>query len=156
MRYLSQVTSWLAAILLVAVVCDAPIMAQPRAVKAFPGAQGFGTDTKHGRGGRVIAVTNLKARGEGSFRAAVAAKGPRIIVFKVGGVIDLGDDLIEMKNPHCMIAGQTAPGDGICLKGAPLRIRTHDVVVRYLRSRPGDDPRAYNPRRRFQMTWHFA
>ena len=106
---------------------------------AFPGAEGFGATTTHGRGGKIIEVTNLNDSGTGSFRAAVEASGKRIIVFRVGGIVQLNSTLI-LANPFCMIAGQTAPGDGICIKGAGLTIATHDVVVRYLRFRPGDGP----------------
>jgi len=111
---------------------------------AFPGAQGFGATTPGGRGGRVIPVTTLSASGPGSLRQALSEQGPRIIVFRVGGIIALEKD-IDINEPYVTIAAQTAPGDGICLRGAALRINTHDVVVRYLRVRVGDDPRGPNP-----------
>jgi len=111
---------------------------------AFPGAEGFGTTTPGGRGGRVIPVTNLNASGPGSLRQALQEKGPRIVLFQVGGIIALEKD-INIDEPFVTIAGQTAPGDGICLKGAAIRINTHDVVVRYLRVRVGDDPRGPKP-----------
>lgn len=104
---------------------------------AFPGAEGFGANTPGGRGGRVIAVTSLADSGDGTLRAAVEAAGPRIIVFRVGGLIDLVRPL-RVTEPFVTIAGQTAPGDGICLRGSELGIQTHDVIVRHLRSRPGD------------------
>ncbi|HEY1342742.1 MAG TPA: hypothetical protein VGF59_34805 [Bryobacteraceae bacterium] len=104
---------------------------------AFPGAEGFGAATPGGRGGRVIAVTTLDDSGPGSFREACAAKGPRIIVFRVSGIIDLQTP-IAVTEPYATIAGQTAPGEGICLKRSEFRINTHDVIVRFLRSRPGD------------------
>ena len=104
---------------------------------AFPGAEGFGATTTHGRGGQVLEVTNLNDTGPGSLRAAIETPGKRIIIFRVGGVIQL-DTKLNILDPYCMIAGQTAPGDGICLKGSALNIATHDVVVRYLRIRPGD------------------
>jgi hypothetical protein len=107
------------------------------ATPAFPGAEGFGADTPGGRGGAVIAVTNLDDSGPGSFRAACEANGPRIVVFRVGGLIDLKKNVV-IKNPNITIAAQTAPGDGICLRDHQLMIDTHDVVLRYLRSRPGD------------------
>jgi len=106
------------------------------ALPAFPGAEGFGAGTPGGRGGRVIYVTNLNDSGPGSLRAACQAKGPRMVLFKVGGTINLKSH-IRINNPYITIAGQTAPGDGILLKGAGLWIETHDVVIRFLRVRVG-------------------
>lgn len=103
---------------------------------AFPGAEGFGTQTVGGRGGRVIEVTNLNDEGSGSLRAAVQASGPRIVVFRIGGTIKLTRSLTIL-NPYLTIAGQTAPGDGIMLRDAGILVKTHDVVVRYLRVRRG-------------------
>jgi pectate lyase len=107
------------------------------ALPAFPGAEGFGSTTPGGRGGRVIEVTNLNDAGAGSFREACLASGPRIVVFRVGGRIQLQSD-VEFHNPFITIAGQTAPGGGICISGAPLRVYTHDVIIRGLRLRLGD------------------
>lgn len=104
---------------------------------AFPGAEGFGTHTPGGRGGRVIEVTNLDDAGPGSFRAACEAEGPRIVVFRVAGIIDL-EKAIVVRNPYITIAGQTAPGEGICLRGRIFDVSTHDAVVRFLRCRAGD------------------
>lgn len=104
---------------------------------AFPGAEGFGANTVGGRGGKVIKVTNVNDSGPGSLRAALAEEGPRIIVFTTGGIINLETKLI-IKNPFVTIAGQTAPGDGICIRGEGIRIYTHDIIIRYLRVRPGD------------------
>ena len=98
---------------------------------AFPGAEGYGAQTVGGRGGQVIAVTNLDASGPGSLKAACDAEGPRIVVFRVSGTID-GD--VKIKHDHITIAGQTAPGDGITIKGN-LAIDANDVVIRYLRVR---------------------
>ena len=106
-------------------------------IPAFPGAEGFGATTPGGRGGKVIAVTSLSDDGPGSFRAACEAEGPRIVIFHVSGLITLTRKLV-IKNPYITIAGQTAPGDGICLRNFTFVIATHDVVVRYLRSRLGD------------------
>lgn len=111
--------------------------AELTALPAFPGAEGFGSTTPGGRGGRVIAVTNLDDSGPGSFRAACEAEGPRIVVFRVAGTIALKKP-ITVTHPYLTIAGQTAPGDGICLRDATFGIATHDVIVRYLRSRLGD------------------
>ncbi len=104
---------------------------------AFPGADGWGKYTKGGRGGRVIEVTNLNDSGEGSLRAAVEAKGPRTVVFRVSGTIEL-EDFLTIREPYITIAGQTAPGDGICLKNFGLIVETEEAVVRYIRCRPGD------------------
>lgn len=119
-------------------------------IPAFPGAEGFGAKTPGGRGGRVLEVMNLKDHGPGSLRSAVAGKGPRIIVFRVAGTIEV-DSPIPIVEPYLTIAGQSAPGGGITLKNsgsnlyAPLQVKTHDVVIRYLRSRPG--PSAIPPAR---------
>jgi len=107
---------------------------------AFPGAEGFGAYTEHGRGGRVVKVSNLNDTGTGSLRWALthaSNAGARIIVFDVGGVIHLASP-INIRNGNVYIAGQTAPGDGITLTGSQLSIQTSDVVVRHIRSRPGD------------------
>ncbi len=114
------------------------------AVRAFPGAEGFGAAAVGGRGGRVIEVTNLHDAGPGSFRAAIEAVGPRIVVFRVGGTIELESEVV-LKEPFITIAGQSAPGGGITLKTHPANTRSaltiasgcHDVIIRHLRSRPG-------------------
>lgn len=111
---------------------------------AFPTAEGYGRFAIGGRGGRVIEVTNLEdySPGQtpipGSFRAAVEAEGPRTIVFRVSGLIKLKAPC-AVHNPYCTIAGQTAPGDGICLANySGGAYGTHDVIIRYLRFRIGD------------------
>jgi pectate lyase len=109
-----------------------------RAVPAFPGAQGWAAHTPGGRGGRILRVTTLAGEGPGSFAEAVAAKGPRIVVFEVGGVIDLGLKAVRIREPFLTIAGQTAPQPGITLIRGGLEIATHDVVVRHIRIRPGE------------------
>jgi len=92
-----------------------------------------------GRGGDVYEVTNLDDSGPGSFRAACEASGPRTVVFRVSGTIH-GRSRINVLNPFITIAGQTAPGDGICLRGTELMVRTHDVILRYMKFRRGKDP----------------
>jgi pectate lyase len=106
-------------------------------LKAFPTAEGSGAKTVGGRGGRVIEVTNLNASGAGSFKEACEAEGKRTIVFRVGGTIDLNGAEIIIRNDYLTIAGQTAPGEGIQLKNGGISIRANEVIVRYLRIRPG-------------------
>jgi pectate lyase len=112
---------------------------------AFPGAEGFGASTRGGRGGKVMLVTNLedyrpgsKNPIPGSLRAACEAKGPRIVVFRVAGVIPL-EGALRITEPLITIAGQSAPEDGVCLKNYGMSITTHEVIVRHLRVRPGDE-----------------
>jgi len=109
-------------------------------LRAFPGAEGYGSQTIGGRGGEVIQVTNLNDSGPGSLRAACEASGPRTVVFRVGGNIELNSE-ITISNPYLTIAGQTAPGDGICVKDSILNVwESRQVIIRYLRLRPGRQP----------------
>jgi len=104
---------------------------------AFPGAVGWAAHTPGGRGGQVIRVTTLAAKGPGSFLEALETKGPRVIVFEVGGVIDLHGEEIEIAEPYVTIAGQTAPAPGITLIRAGVNIRAHDVIIQHIRVRTG-------------------
>lgn len=115
----------------------------PDASLAFPGALGWAAKTAGGRGGEIIRVTNLNAEGPGSFRAAIEAKGPRIVVFEVGGVIDLGAKTLTVREPFITIAGQTAPSPGITFIRGGLDLATHDVIVQHIRVRPGSAGGAY-------------
>ncbi|WP_081164502.1 pectate lyase family protein [Niastella populi] len=123
-------------------------LAIPRETQvAFPGAEGYGKYATGGRGGKVAIVTNLQNDGAGSLRQALAAYPgkPLTVVFQVSGIIELSSPLI-LKRSNVTIAGQTAPGDGICLKGHSFIINgankggNHgNIIIRYIRSRPGSN-----------------
>lgn len=126
------------------------------ATPAFPGVEGAGAGATGGRGGTVVHVTNLKSEGPGSLADAVSQSN-RIVVFDVSGIIDLtgvklgkkdkpptegkpskkGAGKISIEHPNITIAGQTAPGEGICLKGGTMQISAENVIVRHIRSRRG-------------------
>ncbi|MBD0287714.1 MAG: polysaccharide lyase, partial [Flavisolibacter sp.] len=105
-------------------------------IPAFPGAEGGGALSFGGRGGKVYVVTTLADSGPGSFREACEAGGARIVVFNVAGIIQLKSP-ITIRAPYITIAGQTAPGGGVCIAGESVLIDTHDVVIRYMRFRRG-------------------
>ncbi len=116
-------------------------MQSANCLPAFPGAEGYGSDTPGGRGGRVIAVTHLRDTGPGSLRHALEVEtGPRTVVFRVSGIIALTQPIhLREANSWLTVAGQTAPGDGIELRNYGIMISddAHDIVLRYLRLRPG-------------------
>lgn len=111
------------------------------AAPAWTPPPGF-TATRGGEAGRILEVTTLAAAGPGSLAAALAAEGPRQIVFKVGGVVDLAGTTLRIRHPHVTVAGETAPSPGITLIRGGLGIGTHDVILRHLRVRPGEAGRA--------------
>lgn len=106
-------------------------------IPAFPGAEGGGMYTFGGRGGNVYVVTSLEDRGPGTLREACEKGGARIVVFNVSGIIKIISPLI-IRAPYITIAGQTAPGDGICVAGESIWINTHDVIIRHMRFRRGE------------------
>jgi len=140
-----------AALTVAALAVVAMVASAGEPLPIIPGAHGFGMETPAGSGRhlpvpttRVIKVTNLNTKGPGSLRAALEAKGPRVVVFEVSGNIDfapLGG--LQIKNPYITVAGQTAPSPGITLKACELGIRTHDVLLQHIRIRVGDllDPK---------------
>jgi hypothetical protein len=137
--------------LLSACVAAGPLIAAAQ-LPAFPSAQGAGMFAVGGRGGDVYFVTNLNDTGAGSFRNGIStANGPRTIVFNVSGTIHLASD-ISIGKPDITVAGQTAPDGGITIADREVRVsNTHDVVLQYLRFRPGDtftqptNPSGYQP-----------
>lgn len=143
-------------------MADVPIPTEPESVfvpgdlpqaeiPAFPGAEGGGMYAFGGRGGQVYVVTSLADSGPGTFREALEAEGPRMVVFNVAGIIRLESPVL-IDSPYITVAGHTAPGDGVCIAGETVDITTHDVVLRYMRFRRGitdegrrDDALSGNP-----------
>jgi hypothetical protein len=117
---------------------SAPAHPPPSGPLAFPGALGWAAHTPGGRGGKILRVTTLDSAGPGSFVEAIEAHGPRIVVFEVAGVIDLGKKAITVSEPYITIAGQTAPSPGVTLIRGGINVATHDVVIRHLHIRPGE------------------
>lgn len=120
----------------------AAFLSVPLGAQPFPGAVGWAAETRGGQGGAIVRVTNLDADGPGSFKAALERKGPRIIVFEVGGVIDLKRTTLTIDQPFLTIAGQTAPSPGITIIRGGIDIKTHDVIMRHIRIHTGVDGQA--------------
>ena len=117
-----------AALLMLGSLNAVPTMAQTESKIAFPGAEGFGRYATGGRGGKVYHVTNLNDSGTGSLRWALGQSGKKIVVFDVSGTIHLNSSLNITSNTT--VAGQSAPGDGICIADYPCVIKGNNVIVR--------------------------
>ncbi len=137
---LQTLVSWLLLSLAMAAVAQEPAATL---LRAFPGAEGYGACTPGGRGGKTLAVTTLEdyvpgkeAVIEGSLRAAITTEGPRCILFRVSGTIRLKADLYIDK-PFVTIAGQSAPGGGICIRDYQVVLAAHDIIIRHMRFRSG-------------------
>ena len=118
-----------------ALLCLAALF-NPADSRAAALVQGW-AKTQGGRGGAILRVTNLNPDGPGSFKWAIDQKGPRVVVFEVGGVIDLGLTTLDIREPYLTIAGQTAPSPGITLIRGGIDIRAHDVIIQHIRVRTG-------------------
>lgn len=114
------------------------LLIQLNAQTTIPDNIAYGEPTRGGLDGKIIRVTNLESGGKGSLREALETKGPRVVVFEVGGVIDLKKSSIRITEPFLTIAGQTAPSPGITLIRGGFSVSTHDIVIKHISVRPGD------------------
>lgn len=121
------------------VLCVNTHAEQPNSMRPLAHVTGFGMDTPGGAGGDVLTVTNTRSEGEGSLRWALQQPGKRIVVFEVGGVIDLGKNTLMIESPYLTVAGETAPSPGITIIRGGLSVKTHDVRIRHIAVRPGDN-----------------
>ncbi|HET6821421.1 MAG TPA: hypothetical protein VFH34_02170, partial [Anaerolineales bacterium] len=125
----SLITALVATLVLLSTIVPTRNAAAQNPIRVFPGAMGFGTFTPAGRGGAVLYVTNLNDNGLGTLRSALTAQFPRTVVFKISGTITLASDIV-VTSPFLTVAGQTAPGEGVQIRGAQIKIATHDVLIR--------------------------
>ncbi|MGG1519351.1 cohesin domain-containing protein [Paenibacillus oryzisoli] len=118
------------------------------ALPAIPQAAGYGMETPGGRGGAVFKVTSLAdTNTPGTLRYALGQPGARTIIFEVSGTIEV-NGFLDIAYPYVTVAGQTAPSPGIFLKGATIRLMTHDVLLQHLRAAPGDGETPVAPNNR--------
>jgi hypothetical protein len=118
------------------------------ALPVIPDAAGYGMDTSAGRGGKVYKVTSLEDNNiPGTLRYAISQSGPRVVIFEVSGTIKI-NNYLDINDPYITIAGQTAPSPGIFLRGANIRIMTHDVLIQHIRVAPGDEAYSVTPTNR--------
>ena len=141
LNWLKKYTMYRSLVIFLAICATVLIPETALSVPAFPGAEGFGAQSIGGRGGKVLFVTSLDDSGPGSLRQAVETDGPRTVIFRVSGIVALKSAIV-ITRPYITIAGQTAPGDGICLKNHALVIAADHVIVRHIRCRPGGQAKA--------------
>lgn len=118
-------------------ISPTPNIPSPGGLLAFPGAEGFGSRARGGRGGAVIRVTSLSDSGAGSLRACLEANGPRYCIFDVSGMISLSQN-ITISNPYVTLAGESAPSPGVTIQGGTISVKASDIIIRHIRFRVGN------------------